>query len=71
MDQARPQTAFAPSVTEEGPPPLAGEHIETTHWEDAHHWMSIYADLIEFKRGLLDRVRGDLIKLPPVAQRAA
>jgi DNA-binding response OmpR family regulator len=58
-------------VTEEGSPPLAGEHIETTHWEDARHWMSIYADLIEFKRGLLDRIRRDLTKLPPVAQRAA
>ena len=51
--------------------PLEGEDIETTHWEDARHWMSIYADLIEFKRGILDRVKRDLTKLAPVAQRAA
>jgi len=33
--------------------------------------MSIYADLIEFKRGILDRVRRDVSKLPPVARTAA
>ena len=51
--------------------PLEGEDIATSHWEDARHWMSIYGDLIEFKRGILDRVRDDLKKLPPVAQKAA
>jgi DNA-binding response OmpR family regulator len=51
--------------------PLQGEDIGTTHWEDARHWMSIYADLLEFKRGILDRVRRDLTKLAPVAQRVA
>jgi DNA-binding response OmpR family regulator len=51
--------------------PLEGEDIGTTHWEDARHWMSIYADLLEFKRGILDRVRRDVIKLPSVARRAA
>jgi DNA-binding response OmpR family regulator len=51
--------------------PLEGEDIATSHWEDARHWMSIYGDLIEFKRGILDRVRHDLNKLPPVAQKAA
>ena len=51
--------------------PLEGEDIATSHWEDARHWMSIYADLIEFKRGILDRVRRDVSKLPPVARRAA
>jgi DNA-binding response OmpR family regulator len=58
-------------MTDEDSPPLEGEHIDTTHWEDARHWMSIYADLLEFKRGILDQVRRDLAKLPPVAQRAA
>ena len=58
-------------MTDEASRPLEGEHIETTHWEDARHWMSIYADLIEFKRGILDRVRRDITRLPPVAQRAA
>ena len=51
--------------------PLEGEHIETEHWEDARHWLSIYADLLEFKRGILDRVRHDVTKLHPVARMAA
>jgi len=58
-------------VTEEASRPLEGEHLETTHWEDARHWMSIYADLIEFKRRILDQVRRDISKLAPVAQKAA
>src|ERR1700730_18427611 len=33
--------------------------------------MSIYADLLEFKRGILDRVRRDIAALQPDAQRAA
>jgi DNA-binding response OmpR family regulator len=51
--------------------PLKGENLKTTHWEDARHWMSIYADLLEFKRGILDRVRRDVAKLKPTAQQAA
>jgi Transcriptional regulatory protein, C terminal len=51
--------------------PLEGEDIETKHWEDARHWMSIYDDLIDFKLGLLDRVQRELPKLHPVAQAAA
>jgi DNA-binding response OmpR family regulator len=51
--------------------PLEGENLKTTHWEDARHWMSIYADLLEFKRGILDRVRHDIAALQPIAQRAA
>jgi DNA-binding response OmpR family regulator len=51
--------------------PLEGEDLETEHWEDARHWMSIYDDLIRFKLGLLDRVKRELPKLHPVAQRAA
>ena len=58
-------------MTDDPSLPLEGEHIETAYWEDARHWMSIYADLLEFKQGLLERVRRDLAKLPPVAQRAA
>lgn len=50
---------------------LAGEDLETTHWEDARHWIGIYADLIRFKVGLLDRVRRDLANLRPVAREAA
>ena len=33
--------------------------------------MSIYADLLEFKRGILDRVRRDMAALQPPAQKAA
>lgn len=51
--------------------PLEGEDIATAHWEDARHWLSIYADLIEFKHGILDRVRRDVSKLPSVARTAA
>jgi hypothetical protein len=51
--------------------PLEGEGIGTNDWEDARHSVSIYADLLEFRRGILDRVRRDLTKLEPVAQRAA
>jgi DNA-binding response OmpR family regulator len=56
---------------DKGSTPLEGEHLETTHWEDAHHWMSIYSDLLEFKRGILDQIRRDIAKLKPDAQRAA
>lgn len=58
-------------LTNEASTPLEGEHIETTNWEDARHWMSIYGDLLEFKRGILDRIRLDLAKLSPVARSAA
>jgi DNA-binding response OmpR family regulator len=60
-----------PSGVGEESGPLDGEDIATSHWEDARHWMSIYADLIEFKIGILDRVRRDVSKLPPVARTAA
>lgn len=50
---------------------LEGEDLETTHWEDARHWMGVYADLIRFKVGLLARVKRELPKLPKVAQDAA
>ncbi len=33
--------------------------------------MSIYGDLLEFKRGILDRIKRDLTKLSPVARKAA
>jgi DNA-binding response OmpR family regulator len=50
---------------------LDGEDLTTSHWEDARHWMSIYADLLEFKRGILDRVRRDVASLQPLARKAA
>jgi hypothetical protein len=58
-------------VPDEPSEPLEGEQLETTHWEDARHWMSIYADLLEFKSGILERIRRDVIKLQPVARKAA
>ena len=51
--------------------PLEGEDITTTRWEDARHWLSIYADLLEFKRGILARVHRDIADLQPLAQKAA
>jgi Transcriptional regulatory protein, C terminal len=51
--------------------PLEGENIDTNRWEDARHWMSIYADLLEFKLGILGRVRRDVVTLSPPAQKAA
>lgn len=50
---------------------LQGEDLTTTHSADARHWISIYADLLEFKRGLLARVHRDLPKLRKEAQEAA
>jgi hypothetical protein len=51
--------------------PFEGEDLGTTRWEDARHWMSIYADLLEFKRGILGRVNRDLSSLRPHPQQAA
>lgn len=51
--------------------PLDGEDIATAHWQDATHWISIYDDLLRFKRGLLARGERELIGLGPVAQQAA
>lgn len=50
---------------------LQGEDLTTTHAADARHWISIYADLLEFKRGLLNRVHQDLPKLRLEAREAA
>jgi DNA-binding response OmpR family regulator len=50
---------------------LDGEDVGTMHWEDARHWMGVYADLIRFKVGLLARVEKELPKLHPVARAAA
>jgi hypothetical protein len=33
--------------------------------------MSVYADLLEFKRGILDRVRRDVASLQPLARKVA
>jgi hypothetical protein len=53
------------------PRALEGEDLGTEHWEDALHWMSIYDDLIRFKTGILERLKRDISKLDPVAQKAA
>jgi len=52
-------------------PPLEGEDLETEHWEDARHWMSIYDDLIRFKLSILERVKREIPKLHVTAQEAA
>ena len=51
--------------------PLDGEDIKTEQWEDARRWLGVYADLIQFKIGLLARVARDIAKLPPPARGAA
>jgi DNA-binding response OmpR family regulator len=50
---------------------LEGEDLDTKRWEDARHWISIYADLLEFKRGILSRIRRDVANLQVAAQKAA
>jgi hypothetical protein len=67
----RIEAELAVPTRSRGTRPLEGEDLKTSHWEDARHWMSIYADLLEFKRGLLDRVRRDIGTLRPDAQKAA
>jgi DNA-binding response OmpR family regulator len=62
---------MAPRIQPRSNPPLEGEDLQTTHWEDARHWMSVYADLLRFKVGLLERVQRELPKLKPVAREAA
>jgi DNA-binding response OmpR family regulator len=51
--------------------PLEGEDIGTTDREDARHWIGVYDGLLNFKLALLDRVRRELPKMLPVAQKAA
>ena len=52
--------AHVRSTADRGPSrPLEGEDLATTRWEDARHWMSIYADLLEFKRGILGQAWAD------------
>ena len=58
-------------MTDKQSEPLEGEDLGTSHWKDAIHWLGIYADLLEFKRGILERVELDLSKLLPVAQTGA
>ncbi|GAC1328155.1 MAG: hypothetical protein NVSMB17_03200 [Candidatus Dormibacteria bacterium] len=53
------------------PPALPGEDLKTEHWEDARHWLAVYADLLRFKRVILDRVQAELPKMLPVARAAA
>ena len=62
---------MAARTTRPGASTLEGEDITTTHWEDARHWMSIYDDLLRFKRGLLARIERDLATLSPIARMAA
>jgi DNA-binding CsgD family transcriptional regulator len=52
-------------------PPLEGEDVKTTHWQDARHWMNIYDELIRFKCGVAERIRLESAQLPPPAQRTA
>lgn len=66
-----PQTGGKPGIESRRARPLEGEDITTSRWEDARHWMSIYSDLLEFKRGILRRMDRDLAELHPIAKKAA
>ena len=62
---------MAPRIKARRSDGLDGENLATSRWEDARHWISIYADLLEFKRGLLDRIAKDIEKLHREAQMQA
>ncbi len=65
-----PRTPATPRTGKRRSVPLDGEDLSTSHWEDTRHWLSIYDDLLRFKRGLLARVERDLPTLSPIAQSA-
>jgi DNA-binding CsgD family transcriptional regulator len=47
---------------------MEGENPDTTHVEDARHWVSIYTQMLEFKERLLERTRVDSEGLPRPAR---
>jgi hypothetical protein len=47
---------------------LEGEDPSTLFAEDARHWVTIYAQLLEFKQRILERVAGSMPSLPPGAE---
>lgn len=49
-------------------PLLEGERPNTTDAVDAHHWIRIYAELLEFKRRLLEKARFEMSLLSPEAR---
>lgn len=48
---------------------MEGENPETTHAEDARHWVSIYTQMLEFKERVLERVTEASADLPRPARR--
>jgi DNA-binding CsgD family transcriptional regulator len=47
---------------------MEGEDPDSTHVEDARHWVAIYTQMLEFKERLLDRARDDSEALPRPAR---
>src|ERR1700716_3301407 len=47
---------------------LEGEDPSTLFAEDARHWVNIYAQLLEFKQRILERVAKAMPSLPPGAE---
>ena len=39
----------------------AGEDVESPYLEDAEHWVSVYSELVEFKRDLLREIDSHVI----------
>ena len=47
---------------------LEGEDPRTLFAQDARHWIAVYREMIEFKEGLLSRIRTLLTSLPAAAR---
>lgn len=47
---------------------LEGEDPRTIFPQDARHWIAVYDEMIDFKEGLLARVRTHLMSLPAAAR---
>lgn len=47
---------------------LEGEDPATTYLDDAKHWVHVYAELLEFKQGVVGEVASGAADLPAAAQ---
>src|SRR2546430_11780830 len=47
---------------------LEGERPRTVFPQDARHWIAVYREMIDFKDGLLTRMRTQLPQLPAAAR---
>ncbi|HEV3231642.1 MAG TPA: winged helix-turn-helix domain-containing protein [Candidatus Dormibacteraeota bacterium] len=63
----QPRTAGFAISRGQGPvsPLLEGEDVDTTHPEDARHWIHIYTELLSFTDQILGRARRDSARMSP------